>query len=139
MLPHLCTLCCLLCTLNPPPLCSSSAVWLWLTTTCLFSSSPSPHHTPTCPTTPCTTSMVFAANDSPFAGRSGKAVTGRVIGQRLQQEAETSVSLRVTPLSGSTERYEVQARGEMQLGVLIETLRREGLELAVSPPQVLYK
>lgn len=53
-------------------------------------------------------SMVFSANDSPLAGRSGKAVTGRVIGQRLQQEAESSVSLKVTPVPGGTEKYEVQ-------------------------------
>lgn len=52
--------------------------------------------------------MVFSANDSPLAGRSGKAVTGRAIGTRLMQEAESSVSLRVTPLPGGTERYEVQ-------------------------------
>lgn len=83
--------------------------------------------------------MVFSANDSPLAGRSGKAVTGRVIGERLAREAEASVSLRVAPLPGGTERYEVQARGEMQLAVVIEGLRREGLELAVSPPQVLYR
>jgi GTP-binding protein len=83
--------------------------------------------------------MVFSANDSPLAGRSGKAVTGRVIGQRLSQEAESSVSLKVNVLLGATEKYEVQARGEMQLAVVIEGLRREGLELAVSPPQVLFR
>lgn len=84
--------------------------------------------------------MVFSCNDSPLASRSGRAVTGRVIGERLAAEAETSVSLRVTPVKeGGTEKYEVQARGEMQLGVLIESMRREGLEFAVSPPQVLYR
>eukprot|EP00775_Hariotina_reticulata_P011018 gene11018-11172_t len=88
---------------------------------------------------PPTISMVFSANDSPLAGRSGKAVTGRVIGQRLSQEAESSVSLKVNVLPGATEKYEVQARGEMQLAVVIEGLRREGLELAVSPPQVLFR
>jgi hypothetical protein len=56
----------------------------------------------------CPCSMVFSANDSPLAGRSGKAVTGRAIGTRLMQEAESSVSLKVTPLPGGTERYEVQ-------------------------------
>ncbi|MEW5299398.1 MAG: hypothetical protein WDW36_002418 [Sanguina aurantia] len=88
---------------------------------------------------PPTLSMVFGTNDSPLAGRSGKAVTGRAIGERLMAEAETSVSLRVTSLSGSGEKYEVQARGELQLGILIENMRREGMELAVSPPQVLIK
>ncbi len=56
----------------------------------------------------CFCSMVFAANDSPLAGRSGKAVTGRVIGERLAAEAETSVSLRVRPVSDGVEKYEVQ-------------------------------
>jgi GTP-binding protein len=54
--------------------------------------------------------MVFSANNSPLAGRSGKAVTGRVIGQRLMQEAEASVSLKVTPVTGGVEKYEVQVR-----------------------------
>jgi GTP-binding protein len=142
---------------------------------------------------PPTLSMVFGPNDSPLAGRAGKAVTGRAIGARLSAEAETSVSLRVKqaggwqqgvvprgwgasgsdtwraallarpgwaaaqaraglpagadrapaplppPAGGGGERYEVQARGELQLGVLIENMRREGLELAVSPPMVLYR
>eukprot|EP00879_Flechtneria_rotunda_P027547 GHRR01029515.1.p1 GENE.GHRR01029515.1~~GHRR01029515.1.p1 ORF type:complete len:442 (+),score=127.91 GHRR01029515.1:889-2214(+) len=91
------------------------------------------------PIDPPTLSMVFSANDSPLAGRSGKAVTGRYIGQRLAQEAETSVSLTVNVLAGATEKYEVQARGEMQLAVIIEGLRREGIELAVAPPQVLFR
>jgi hypothetical protein len=65
-------------------------------------------------------SMVFSANDSPLAGRSGKAVTGRAIGARLMQEAESSVSLRVTPLSGSTEKYEVQVRGHAVRGGGVE-------------------
>jgi len=88
---------------------------------------------------PPTLAMVFGANDSPLAGRSGKAAAGRVIGERLLQEAEVSVSLRVNPMEGSGEKWEVQARGELQLGVLLESLRREGLELAVSPPRVLLK
>jgi GTP-binding protein len=54
--------------------------------------------------------MVFSANDSPLSGRAGKAVTGRAIGSRLVQEAEASVSLRVHPLTGGTEKYEVQVR-----------------------------
>ncbi|GIL70940.1 hypothetical protein Vretifemale_1600, partial [Volvox reticuliferus] len=88
---------------------------------------------------PPTLAMVFGPNDSPLACRAGKALTGRAIGERLMAEAETSVSLRVSPLSGGTERYEVHARGELQLGVLIESMRREGAELAVSPPQVLLR
>ncbi|KXZ43834.1 hypothetical protein GPECTOR_79g113 [Gonium pectorale] len=91
------------------------------------------------PIDPPTLAMVFGPNDSPLAGRAGRALTGRAIGERLQAEAETSVSLRVAPVPGGTERYEVQARGELQLGVLIEGLRREGAELAVSPPQVLLR
>lgn len=63
---------------------------------------------PVCRSSSC--SMVFSANDSPLAGRAGKAVTGRAIGARLMQEAESSVSLRVTPLPGGTEKYEVQVR-----------------------------
>ncbi|WIA29502.1 hypothetical protein OEZ86_012003 [Tetradesmus obliquus] len=91
------------------------------------------------PIDPPTLSMVFSANDSPLAGKAGKAVTGRTIGQRLAQEAEASVSLRVKAMPGGTEKYEVQARGEMQLAVVIEGMRREGMELAVSPPQVLLR
>ncbi|KAG2485042.1 hypothetical protein HYH03_016141, partial [Edaphochlamys debaryana] len=88
---------------------------------------------------PPTLAMVFGPNDSPLAGRAGKALTGRAIGERLQAEADTSVSLKVAPAEGAGERYEVQARGELQLGVLIEGMRREGLELAVSPPQVVLR
>ncbi|EFJ43351.1 elongation factor-like protein [Volvox carteri f. nagariensis] len=88
---------------------------------------------------PPTLAMVFGPNDSPLAGRAGKALTGRAIGERLMAEAETSVSLKVVPVPGGMERYEVQARGELQLGVLIEGMRREGAELAVSPPQVLLR
>jgi GTP-binding protein len=84
---------------------------------------------------PPTLSMVFGPNDSPLAGRSGKAVTGRVISERLQAEAETSVSLEVRPVPGGGEKVEVQARGELQLGILIENMRREGMEISVSPPQ----
>jgi len=88
---------------------------------------------------PPTLSMVFGPNDSPLAGRSGKAVTGRVISERLQAEAETSVSLEVRPVPGGGEKVEVQARGELQLGILIENMRREGMEISVSPPQVVLR
>lgn len=91
------------------------------------------------PIDPPTLSMIFSPNDSPLAGRAGKAVTGRVIGERLMAEAETSVSLKVKAVEGGSERYEVRARGELQLGVLIENMRREGMELAVSPPRVLLR
>ncbi|GBF91897.1 hypothetical protein Rsub_05002 [Raphidocelis subcapitata] len=88
---------------------------------------------------PPTLSMFFSTNDSPLAGRSGRAVTARAIGERLALEAEGSVSLRVEAVKGSTESYEVRARGELQLGVLIESLRREGLEFSVSPPAVVFR
>ena len=66
---------------------------------------------------PC--SMVFSPNDSPLAGREGQHLTGSKIGERLAQEAATSVSLRIIPVKGGGEAFEVQARGELQLGLLI--------------------
>lgn len=89
---------------------------------------------------PPTLSMVFSPNTSPLAGREGSALTGSRIGERLLAEAEVNVSLRVTPIEGGGgEAFEVQARGELQLGLLIENMRREGFELSVSPPQVLLR
>ncbi|HEX5237191.1 MAG TPA: translational GTPase TypA, partial [Sphingomicrobium sp.] len=85
---------------------------------------------------PPTLSMTFAVNDSPFAGRDGDKVQSRVIRDRLLREAEGNVAIRVTE---SGEAYEVAGRGELQLGVLIETLRREGFELSISRPRVLYR
>ena len=64
-------------------------------------------------------SMVFSPNDSPLAGREGSQMTGSKIGERLMAEASTSVSLRVTPLAGGGESFEVQARGELQLGLIM--------------------
>lgn len=64
-------------------------------------------------------SMIFGPNDSPLAGREGTQLTGSKIGERLNAEAETSVSLRVLPVDGGGESFEVQARGELQLGLLI--------------------
>ncbi|CAL8470047.1 g9589 [Coccomyxa elongata] len=88
---------------------------------------------------PPTLSMVFSPNDSPLAGREGTQLTGSKIGERLAAEAATSVSLRVVPVDGGGEAFEVQARGELQLGLLIENMRREGFELSVSPPRVVYR
>jgi GTP-binding protein len=87
---------------------------------------------------PPTLSMTFAVNDSPFAGKDGDKVQSRVIRDRLLREAEGNVAIRVTELQ-SGEAYEVAGRGELQLGVVIETLRREGFELGISRPRVLYR
>lgn len=89
---------------------------------------------------PPTLAMIFGPNTSPLAGREGSQLTGTKIGERLQAEAETNVSLRVLPVEGSGgESFEVQARGELQLGLLIENMRREGFELSVSPPRVVLR
>ena len=89
------------------------------------------------PIDPPTLSMRFAVNDSPFAGREGTKVTSRVIRDRLLREAESNVAIRVTE-SADRDSYEVAGRGELQLGVLIETMRREGFELGISRPRVLF-
>jgi len=89
---------------------------------------------------PPTLSMIFSPNTSPVAGREGTALTGSRIGERLMIESETNVSLRVHSVEGGGgEAFEVQARGELQLGLLIENMRREGFELSISPPQVLVR
>ncbi|HYJ30277.1 MAG TPA: hypothetical protein VEW25_08055, partial [Allosphingosinicella sp.] len=80
----------------------------------------------------------FAVNDSPYAGRDGDKVQSRVIRDRLEREAETNVAIRVTE-SAEKDAFEVAGRGELQLGVLIETMRREGFELSISRPRVLYR
>lgn len=85
-----------------------------------------------------TVEMTFSVNDSPFAGKEGKFVTSRQIRERLQRELLKDVSLRVKD-SDSTDSFDVAGRGEMHLSILIETMRREGYELAVSTPRVLYK
>ncbi|VAH79762.1 unnamed protein product [Triticum turgidum subsp. durum] len=107
---------------------------------------------------PPTISMTFGVNDSPLAGRDGTHnnykcqdmindavkfivpdhVTGAKIGNRLMAEAETNLAINVLP-GPLSESYEVQGRGELQLGILIENMRREGFELSVSPPRVMYK
>ncbi len=89
------------------------------------------------PIDPPTLSMRFAVNDSPMAGREGSKVTSRMIRDRLFREAETNVAIRITE-SADKDSFEVAGRGELQLGVLIETMRREGFELGISRPRVLY-
>ena len=86
-----------------------------------------------------TIEMTFSVNDSPFAGREGKFVTSRQLRERLFRETMKDVSLRVTEMEGSTDAFNVAGRGEMSLSILIETMRREGYELQVSPPRVLYQ
>ncbi len=90
------------------------------------------------PIDPPTLSMRFSVNDSPMAGREGDKVTSRMIRDRLEREAETNVAIRVTE-SADKDSFEVAGRGELQLGVLIETMRREGFELGISRPRVLYR
>ena len=86
-----------------------------------------------------TIEMTFSVNDSPFAGREGKFVTSRQIRDRLFRETLKDVSLRVTEIDGAADSFNVAGRGEMSLSILIETMRREGYELQVSPPRVLYR
>jgi GTP-binding protein len=90
------------------------------------------------PIDPPTLSMTFAVNDSPYAGREGDKVQSRVIRDRLEREAETNVAIRLTE-SAEKDAFEVAGRGELQLGVLIENMRREGFELSISRPRVLFK
>ena len=90
------------------------------------------------PIDPPTLSMRFAVNDSPMAGREGTKVTSRMIRDRLFREAESNVAIRVTE-AADKDSFEVAGRGELQLGVLIETMRREGFELGISRPRVLFR
>ncbi|MBH9536245.1 translational GTPase TypA [Novosphingopyxis sp. YJ-S2-01] len=90
------------------------------------------------PIDPPTLAMRFAVNDSPFAGREGDKVTSRMIRDRLMREAETNVAIRVTE-AADKDSFEVAGRGELQLGVVIETMRREGFELGISRPRVLFR
>src|SRR4029077_14438172 len=83
-------------------------------------------------------SMPFRVNDSPLAATEGDKVTSRMIRDRLLREAEGNVALRVTE-SEERDSMEVAGRGELQLGILIETMRREGFELSVSRPKVLFR
>ncbi len=90
------------------------------------------------PVDPPTLAMRFSVNDSPLAGRDGDKLTSRVLRARLFREAEGNVAIDVRP-TGNDDALEVRGRGELQLGVLIETLRREGYEMSVSRPRVLFR
>jgi GTP-binding protein len=82
--------------------------------------------------------MTFSVNDSPLAGTEGDKVTSRVIRARLLREAEGNVALKITE-TAEKDAFEVAGRGELQLGILIETMRREGFELSISRPRVVYQ
>lgn len=90
------------------------------------------------PIDPPTITVTFGINDSPLAGREGKKVQSRVIRERLHKEAESNVAIKISDTPGG-EAFEVAGRGELQMGVLIENMRREGFELSISRPQVLLR
>ncbi|MCC8417412.1 MAG: translational GTPase TypA [Rickettsia endosymbiont of Bryobia graminum] len=93
---------------------------------------------PSLPIDPPTLSMTFGVNDSPLAGREGSKLTARLVGDRLMREIESNVALRVNQTE-EKDSFQVAGRGELQLGILIETMRREGFELSISRPRVLFK
>ena len=93
---------------------------------------------PAQPIDPSTIAMTFSVNDTPYAGQDGTKVTSRVIWERLVREAEGNVAIRVSQ-NEAKDAFEVAGRGELQLAVLIETMRREGFELSISRPRVLFQ
>ncbi len=93
---------------------------------------------PAQPIDPPTITVTFGINDSPLAGRDGKKVQSRVIRDRLMKEAESNVAIKITDTPGG-DAFEVAGRGELQMGVLVENMRREGFELSISRPQVLFQ
>ena len=96
-------------------------------------------HIPAPPIDPPTISMTFSVNDSPLAGKSGKRLTSQMIRDRLKDETENNVSITLRPTEGRDDAVDVLGRGEMQLGILIENMRREGFEMSIAPPQVVYR
>ena len=90
------------------------------------------------PVDPPTIAMTFSVNDSPLAGTEGDKVTSRMIRDRLFRESEGNVAIRISE-SEEKDAFEVAGRGELQLGILIETMRREGYELSISRPRVLFQ
>ena len=92
---------------------------------------------PAQPIDPPTITVTFGINDSPLAGRDGKKVQSRVIRERLMKEAEVNVAIKIDDTPGG-DAFEVSGRGELQMGVLIENMRREGFELSISRPQVIF-
>ncbi|WP_367364443.1 translational GTPase TypA [Candidatus Tisiphia endosymbiont of Nedyus quadrimaculatus] len=93
---------------------------------------------PSLPIDPPTLSMTFGVNDSPLAGREGSKLTSRFLGDRLMREIESNVAIHVSQTE-EKDAFQVAGRGELQLGILIETMRREGFELSISRPRVLFK
>jgi GTP-binding protein len=93
---------------------------------------------PSLPIDPPTLSMTFSINDSPLSGREGSKLTSSMLKDRLYKEIEGNVAIKVTQ-NPSSDSYDVAGRGELQLGVLIETMRREGFELSISRPKVIFK
>lgn len=93
---------------------------------------------PSLPIDPPTLSMTFGVNDSPLAGLEGSKLTSRVLGDRLMREIESNVAIHVSQTE-EKDAFQVAGRGELQLGILIETMRREGFELSISRPRVLFK